>query len=129
MSNKIIGYCRFCNNSRILTNVPENLDEYPCDPQDVLNDIASKECDCEGARYERKKKADQQTIEAYIDDLIDKEELATALKNFIEVLQNYKAQSITVKIDDKTKFSMSVGQDGALSVQRVDTMKTQYDTE
>ena len=125
MSNKTIGYCRFCGNSRIV-EVADPEKEYT---QTELDILAAEQCTCEGARYERKKKADQQTIEAYIDDLIDKEELADALKNFIEVLQNYKAQSITVKIDDKTKFSMSVGQDGALSVQRVDTLKTQYDTE
>ena len=127
---KHIGYCKFCNNSRIIGSVPDNLDKLTDEAaQEILNELAFQECDCEGARYERKKEADRQTTEAYIDDLIDKEELAEAIKHFIGVLQDYKAQSITVKVDDKTKFSMSVGQDGALSVQRVDTMKTQYGTD
>lgn len=125
MSNKTIGYCKYCGNSRIV-EVTDPEKEYT---QTALDILAAEQCTCEGACHERKKRADRETTEHYIDDLIDKEELATALKNFIEVLQNYKAQSITVKIDEKTKFSMSVGQDGALSVQRVDTMKTQYDTE
>ena len=123
--NNIFGYCRFCGNSRIVeVKDPDKLYE-----QNELDLMAAEQCNCEGACHERKKSADRQTTEAYIDDLVDKEELAKALKNFIEPLQDYKAQSITVKIDEKTKFSMSVGQDGALSVQRIDTYKTQYGTD
>lgn len=121
-----IGFCKYCGNSRILKLSEEELAIYTQTERDT---IASEQCDCEGACHQRKKEADRDTASAYIDNVVDKEALAAALKNFIEVLQDYKAQSISVKVDDKTKISLSVGQDGALSVQRVDTMKTVYDTE
>lgn len=115
------GTCKYCGNLKTV-NAEEGLH------QDNYDIIASMECNCEGARFARKKAADFETTSAYIDNLIDKEDLAKAIKGFIEPLQDYKAMSLSVKIDDVTKFSMSVGQDGALSVQRVNTLKTQYDT-
>jgi len=116
------GTCKYCGNLKTVNAEEGTL-------QEMLNIIASEECDCEGARFARKRAADLETTSAYIDNLIDKDDLAQAIKGFIEPLQDYKAMSISVKIDDKTKFSMSIGQDGALSVQRVDTLKTQYDVE
>ena len=116
------GTCKFCGATKMV-KAEEEIS------QNGLDILASKECDCEGARFARKKAADFETTSAYIDNLIDKDDLAQAIKGFIEPLQDYKAMSLSVKIDDKTKFSMSVGQDGALSVQRVDTLKTKYDTE
>lgn len=123
---KPIGYCRFCGNSRIVEISEEESKVYD---QTALDTMAADQCTCEGACHFRKMAADFETTSSYIDNLVDKEDLAEALKGFIKPLQDFKAMSISVKIDDKTKFSMSVGQDGALSVQRVDTLKTQYDTE
>lgn len=120
---KLIGYCRYCKNSRIVTNPPEDPSE------ETLNDYASEQCDCEGARLERKKKADSQTLSEYIDNLADKPEIAKALKNFIRPLQDHKAQAVSVKVDDKTKFTLKVNQDGELSIQRTDTMQTEYSTD
>lgn len=120
-----IGFCKYCGNSRIVKLKDEGI-EYT---QTMLDEMAAEQCDCEGACHQRKKEADRETASAYIDNVVDKEALAAALKNFIEVLQDYKAQSISVKVDDKTKISLSIGQDGALSVQRTDTLKTVYDTE
>lgn len=122
---KPIGYCRFCGNSKIV-EIKDTDKEYE---QTELDILAADQCTCEGACHERKKAADLETASAYIDNLVDKEDLAKAIKGFIEPLQDYKAMSISIKIDDKTKFNMSVSQDGALSVQRVDTLKTQYETE
>lgn len=123
--SKTIGYCKYCGNSRIV-ELPNPDKDYT---QEDLDFYAADQCTCEGACHARKRQADRETAASYIDNLVDKEQLAAALKNFIEVLQDYKAQSITVKVDEKTKLSISVGQDGALSVQRVDTMKTVYDTD
>lgn len=122
---KPIGYCRFCGNSRIV----EVADPDKVYEQTDLDYLAADQCTCEGACHERKLRADKETTESYIDNLVDKEEVAAAIKGFIEPLQSYKAVKVTVKIDDKTTVSLSVNQDCALSVQRVDTMKTQYETE
>ena len=118
-----IGYCRFCKNSRIITDPPEDPSE------ETLNDMASDQCDCEGARLERKKKADFKTMCEYIGNVIDKEEVAKALKNFIRPLQDHKAQVVSVKVDDQTKLTLKVNQDGELTIQRTYTDQTEYSTD
>ena len=122
---KPYGFCRFCGNGKTL-KLEEGDKVYE---QTDLDMLASEECNCEGAIHARKIQTDRKTTENYIENLVDKEEVATALKGFIDPLQNYKALSVAVKIDAKTKISLSINQNGALSVQRVDTMKTEYETE
>lgn len=46
---KATGFCRFCNQARII-DAPQG-----CAPED-LNDLATEECDCDEAQRERTKK-------------------------------------------------------------------------
>ena len=119
---KEIGYCRFCKNSRMVMDPPEDPSE------ETLNDLASEQCDCEGARLERKKKADHKTMCNYIDTITDKEEVAKAIKHFIRPLQDHKAQAISVKVDDQTKLTLKVNQDGELTINKTYTDQTEYST-
>lgn len=118
----IYGKCKYCGNARIV-DTDEELN------QEELDALASDQCDCNGAEHARKRKADRETAEAYIDDLVDKEEVAEELKRFIPLLQECKIDGVTVKVNEKTKITLATKTSGALKVARVDTLKTEYENE
>ena len=118
----IYGKCRYCGNARIVdTNEELNQEE--------LDALASDQCDCKGAEHARKKRADRETAEAYIDDLVDKEDVAAELKNFIPLLQGFKIDAVVIKVNEKTKITLATKSSGALKVARVDTLNTEYELE
>ena len=124
----IYGKCKHCGNARIVGK--EVKDEVlKAASQDLLDEWATEECDCAGAQNARKKKADKETAEAYIDDLVDKEDVAAEMKRFIPLLQEFKIEALTVKVNEKTKITLTTKTSGALKVARVDTLKTEYENE
>lgn len=124
----IYGKCKYCGNARIVSK--EISEEEPTTvTQEELDEWASQECDCAGAEHARKKAADRETAEAYIDDLVDKDDVAAELKNFIPLLQECKIDGVVVKINEKTKITLATKTSGALKVARVDTLKTEYENE
>lgn len=119
----IYGKCKYCGNPRIVEGDLEGAD------QDTLNEWATEQCDCNGAETARKRAADRKTAEAYIDDLVDKPDVAAELKKFIPLLQECKIDGVTVKVNEKTKITLATKTSGALKVARVDTLKTEYENE
>lgn len=118
--SSIYGKCKHCGNPRIVEGDIEGAD------QDTLNEWATEQCDCTGAENARKKAADRKTAEAYIDDLVDDDKTAAELKRFIPLLQDFKIDGLTLKVNDKTKITLAAKTSGALKVARVDTLKTEY---
>lgn len=119
----IYGKCKYCGNVRIVDGDTEGLS------QEALDELASEQCTCEAAEYARKKEADRATVEAYIDDLVDKPDVAAELKNFIPLLQENQIDGLVLKVNEKTKITLATKSSGALTISRVDTLKTEYENE
>ena len=119
----IYGKCKYCGNPRIVEGADGS------ESQEIRDEWATEQCDCNGAENARKRAADRKTAEAYIDDLVDKPDVAAELKKFIPLLQDFKIEGITIKVNEKTKITLTTKTSGALKVARVDTLKTEYENE
>ncbi len=119
----IYGKCKYCGNPRIVEGADGS------ESQAIRDEWATEQCDCNGAETARKRAADRKTAEAYIDDLVDKPDVAAELKKFIPLLQECKIDGVTVKVNEKTKITLATKTSGALKVARVDTLKTEYENE
>jgi len=121
--SSLYGKCKYCSNPRIVDGADGS------ESQAIRDEWATEQCDCSGAENARKKAADRKTAEAYIDDLVDKDDVAAELKRFIPLLQECKIDGLTVKVNEKTKITLATKTSGALKVARVDTLKTEYENE
>lgn len=89
----MIGYCKYCGNSRIVQKAEHMTEE-------EINNQASLECNCEGAREER-------DVQELIDSgrkslkLVGKKSGAVerALEPFVELIARKKIKKISVNFD------------------------------
>lgn len=95
------GFCKYCNQA-VLIQAPENA------TQEELNDIASKECNCKEAEYQRKREMQLGAARQYLKNLFfDTNPLA--YKGFMETViaifsrkiasASFKVGKYTYKID------------------------------
>lgn len=105
--NKIIGYCKFCGNSRIVME-SEGMTE------EDLNNQATLECDCEGARAERNIQYLIKTGEHSLKMIIAKksQKTADALLPFVEFIARGKIKKISINFDGITTASMYTASSG-----------------
>lgn len=105
--NKIIGYCKFCGNSRIVME-SEGMTE------EDLNNQATLECDCEGARAERNIQHLIKTGEHSLKMTIAKksQKTADALLPFVEFIARGKIKKISINFDGITTASMYTASSG-----------------
>lgn len=105
--NKIIGYCKFCGNSRMVMANDKMTEE-------DLNNQASLECDCEGARAERDIQHLISTGEKSLDLIIAKKskKTAEALLPFVEFIARGKIKKISINFDGITTASMYTASSG-----------------
>lgn len=105
--NKIIGYCRFCGNPMMVMANDEMTDE-------DLNNQASLECDCEGARAERDIQHLIKTGEHSLKMIIAKksQKTADALLPFVEFIARGKIKKISINFDGITTASMYTASSG-----------------
>lgn len=118
-----VGYCHFCKNSRMV-----ETDETD---QNILNALATEECDCPGATHQRKLNHEKETAEGIIDEYFTETypEAAELLKASIEPIQKEKIKNITIQICPKIKAAITKTNKDSLKVSRTFTKKDEMETE
>ena len=91
---KNIGYCKFCGNSRIVMK-SDKMTEVE------LNEQASLECDCEGAKAEQDILELIQSGKRSLDLIIGKKskKVAEALTPFVEMIARKKIKKVSINFD------------------------------
>lgn len=117
------GECKYCGKMRIVAaDIDSTVEE--------LNELASEDCDCNGASLARKLHTEAEVARVNIDNLFENEpETAAILKEAIEPIQNGKIRKITIAINSKTKASLNKTNKDSLIVNRTTTLKEDLDTE
>ena len=102
-----VGHCKYCHESRMV-EVPENATD------EEINEAATLDCDCGGARLARKKEYQKEACIAYIDEMVGKDhpEIGEILKVGIEAIQDMKVSKITVNTYIGQTARLSMGKDG-----------------
>ena len=102
-----IGYCKFCGNSRMIMK-SDKMSEAQ------LNEQASLECDCEGARAERNILELIQSREHSLKLIIGKksEKTAKALIPFVEMIARGKIKKVSINFDGITTESLYTSSSG-----------------
>ncbi|MDO4439233.1 MAG: hypothetical protein Q4B86_07315 [Eubacteriales bacterium] len=105
-----IGVCKFCGQSRIV--IGEDLE------QDKVNALAYEECDCVGAKEEKRIKDKINFTEDNINELAkeDGDTVRRVLKEFIEPIARGTIKSATLKTSKGIKFAIT---------DRVETIKVE----
>lgn len=118
------GTCRFCGQMRIVSaDVDMTIDE--------LNELASEECDCEGARLFKKRRTEAEVARENVDNLFaDHHPCAAAvLKECIELVQDGRLKEVNLKITPKVKAQLKKTNKDSIQVNKTVTTKEELDTE
>ena len=85
-----IGFCRFCNNQRMV-EVPDDATE------ELINQEATATCDCYRVKAEREKEHQKEACIANIEEMLGKKypEIASLLIDSIYAIQASKIKKIT----------------------------------
>lgn len=112
-----IGYCRFCNESRIV-DVPEDT------TQDLWNAEATEQCNCYKATEFRKKRAQKEVCIENINAMLSESrpEIADILLNCIDALQENKIKKITINTYSSFAVRMYASKDG-IKIEKEKKMK------
>lgn len=104
---KNIGYCKFCGNSRMVMESESMTEE-------DLNNQATLECDCEGAKAEREVQYLISTGKASLNLIIAKKskKTAEALVPFVELIARGRIKKISINFDGITTASMYTASSG-----------------
>jgi len=104
---KNIGYCKFCGNSRMVMESESMTEE-------DLNNQATLECDCEGAKAEREVQYLVSTGKASLNLIIAKKskKTAEALVPFVELIARGRIKKISINFDGITTASMYTASSG-----------------
>lgn len=102
-----IGFCRYCNNQRMV-EVPDDATE------ELINQEATATCDCYRAKAEREKEYQKEACIANIDDMLGKKypEIASLLKDSIDAIQASKIKKITVNTHFNQTIRLQKAKDG-----------------
>lgn len=98
-----LGTCRFCHQQRYVEHVDENLS------QNEINDIATRECDCEEAARARELSNSVRAV-AYSIGKNENiyQEVKDAITGCLEPIAEGYIQSVTMKVDDLTTVKISL---------------------
>lgn len=88
------GYCAYCDQSRFVKIFPGE------DP----NTVATRECECSGARQERELQNTIHAVKKGMDKRLKKisDDLRESIKSWVEPVARYELDSIAVKLDAST---------------------------
>ena len=112
------GTCHYCGSVR-LVNVTEEKE------QQELDLLATKECDCEKARFERNKEDQRDIAFANIELLLGDKcpKAIEGLKTVVPFIQEFVFTEVTVKLNDVSKVQMKMNDRGSIIITKTDTIK------
>ena len=117
------GFCKFCKQPRLVDT--ETNDE------EIINDLATEQCDCPGALRKRKMDEERSRACEIIENLFEESnpEAAELLKSAIEPIQKEKIKNISIQVCSKIKASITKTTKDSLRVTRTFTKKDEMETE
>lgn len=115
---KSTGVCKYCGSLRIVNGAADMT-------QTELDAMATEDCDCEQAKFERNKEQKKNIAIANLKLLIgDKCPKATiGLTGMIPFIQDYVFTEVTVKLNEVSKVQMKMNDKGSIIITKTDTIK------
>ena len=113
------GCCHYCGSVRFVNATEEKT-------QEQLDLLATKECDCEKAKFERNKETQRERAITNIKLLISAEKcpkVTEGLSAVVPFIQDFVFTEVTVKLDDVSKVKMSMNDKGSIVISKTDTIK------
>ena len=98
------GTCKYCRQYKVV-QVPKDK-EYT---QEELDDIATAECDCDGAEEEAKVRGKIKAAMDSIDRILvkrQKKDIAPVMQSAVELMARGKIKKVSINIDGDTTCSM-----------------------
>lgn len=98
-----MGTCYYCHQQRFVEAVDTET------TQEEVNEIATRECDCEEARIARELSNTVAAVKRNIEENMDlRPDLETAVKAMLEPVAAGQAKNCTIKVDDNTVIKIYV---------------------
>lgn len=120
------GTCKYCGQVRIV-KVPEKEDL----PEDVLDQIATDECDCERAKHYRERAEKIERAELIIENLPPENEkqIVSTLKTALPEIVDQKLRKVSISVDAGISYAMSRGKDGEVKIRRQEIIVSEDEAE
>ena len=111
MAEKIIGYCKFCGQSRMVEDAAVNVDE-----------CATLHCTCEDARKYQYKMQQYEAAKNMIDNYVGADApIRGLLLDMVKSLQEKTSLKHSVKLNKRIKMDLSITGDGEIKIKRTIT--------
>ncbi|MCR4739152.1 MAG: hypothetical protein K5886_02695 [Lachnospiraceae bacterium] len=113
------GFCKYCKQGRAV-----QIGEDQIYSQADLDNIASSECTCDGARHAQEKENRIRRAKDAIDKItVDGEkEVGDFLKSALSLLADHKIKKLSVNINGIVTYTVLRGNEEQLSMQRRETI-------
>lgn len=105
------GFCKYCKQA-VLIQAPDDA------TQEELNEIATKECSCKEADYQRKREMKVDAASAYIENLFhDKEQLCEGMKLTVRAIFDGQAGAASYKVGKYT-YKIDIDNDDCIRIKK-----------
>ena len=120
------GTCKYCGQSRIV-QVPDGPDL----PEEVLNQVATDECDCEKAKFYRERQEKIERVEWIIGNLPPEHEqdIVGLLKKALPEIVDLKIRKISISVNSDVSYTMTRGKDGEVKIRRQEIIVSEDEAE
>lgn len=118
------GLCRFCQQSKIIELEEGDLGLLPEQEEEMLDEKATRACDCEAARQYTHIQESKENVSLQIQALFesDHQEMGQLLIDAIEPVSEGKIKSVSIKAGEETVISATIKRtkDGTIRATRKD---------
>lgn len=118
------GTCRFCQQTKIIELEEGDLDLSPEKELEMLNEKATRACDCEAAQHYTKVQESKENASLQIQALFesDHQEMGQILIDAIDPVMDGKIKSVSIKAGENTVISATIKRtkDGTIRATRKD---------
>ena len=120
------GTCRYCGQVRMV-KVPEDTDL----PEEVLDQVATDECDCEKASFYRERQEKIERAELIIENLPPEHEqdIVALLKKALPEIVDQKIRKISISVNSDVSYTMTRGKDGEVRIRRQEIVVSEDEAE
>lgn len=117
---RTMGTCKYCGQSRIIQTIGEIT-------QARADEIASEQCDCEGAKVEQNRERKIKRADEWAENrFINTPEVITLFKQAFRSVANHEVEQITIK-DDSWTHVIKIDSDGYLNIKSSKKVEEEVD--
>ncbi len=120
------GTCKYCGQVRIV-KVPEKKDL----PEEVLDQIATDECDCDRAKQQRERAEKIERAEITIENMAPEKEKQAAdiMKAALPEIVDLRIRKISISVSSDVSYTLSRGKDGEVKIRRQEIIVSEDEAE